>query len=243
MRRSLVCACSLFLGLGVARAQPPAPDPELPGASTGSGAPSAAAESETGPTGAEQVPASVTTSDGPASDGSNPLGGLSFTSANDPIVVEADRLEFDYEQNRLVYRGSVHVVQGDLELTAKYLTVTFDRADELERAELNRVVAQGNVVIVQGERRATGQRAVFDQATRQLILRGDPVIRDGPNEVQGDQLTVYLDEGRSVVESSPKKRVSAVLFPGDVPEGEEAGPPPEMVPEALADPAGEGGTP
>lgn len=156
-------------------------------------------------------------------DPANAFAGLSFTSADEPIIVESDRLEFDYEKNRLVYRGSVHVVQGDLELTSKVLTVTFDRADELERAQLNRVVAQGDVVIVQGERRATGQRAVFDQATRQLILRGDPVLRDGPNEVQGDRITVYLDEERSVVESSPKKRVSAVLFPGETGGEDEGG--------------------
>lgn len=163
-------------------------------------------------------------------DADSPFAGLSFTSADDPITVEADRLEFDYEQNMLVYKGNVHVVQGDLELTSKLLTVTFDRADELERAQLNRVVAQGDVVIIQGERRATGNRAVFDQDSRQLILKGDPVLRDGPNEVQGDQLTVFLDEGRSVVESSPKKRVSAVLFPGQTTGEPSEGPPPEVVP-------------
>jgi len=189
-----------------------------------------------GPTkaGAQGTPpskdASAETAPAASSDSAGAFGGLSFTSADEPIIVESDRLEFDYEKNRLVYRGSVHVVQGDLELTAKVLTVTFDRAGELERAELNRVVAQGDVVIVQGERRATGQRAVFDQATRQLILRGDPVLRDGPNEVQGDRITVYLDEERSVVESSPKKRVSAVLFPGEVREAEEGGAPPAAVP-------------
>ena len=47
-----------------------------------------------------------------------------------------------------------------------------------------------------------------------LVLGGDPVLRDGPNEVTGDRIVVYLDEGRSVVESGGKKRVSAVLYPG-----------------------------
>ncbi len=142
------------------------------------------------------------------------FGGLTFSSADDPIVVEADKLEFDYEKNRLVYTGAVHVVQGDLELRSTHLIVRFERAGEPKDAKLTRVVAQGDVVITQGERRASGERAVFDQAKRQIVLLGDPVLRDGPNEVQGDRLTVYLDEGRSVVESSPKKRVSAVLFPG-----------------------------
>ena len=76
------------------------------------------------------------------------------------------------------------------------------------------MVAQGNVVITQKTRRATGQVAVFSQTMRQLVLGGDPVLRDGPNEVTGDRIVVYLDEGRSVVESGGKKRVSAVLYPG-----------------------------
>ena len=142
------------------------------------------------------------------------FGGLSFASDGEPIVVEADRMEFDYEKNQLIYRGSVHVTQGDLELTSKQLHVTFDRAGEMESAQLQKVVARGDVEITQGERTASGDRAIFDQTSRQIVLVGDPVLRDGPNEVQGDRLTVYLDEGRSVVESSPKKRVSAVLFPG-----------------------------
>ncbi len=198
------------------------------------GAPMALAVEEEPTAAAETSPDSEASPDAEDS----PFGGLSFTSADEPIVVEADKLEFDYEKNRLIYRGSVHVVQGDLELTSKHLIVTFDRADELQKAQLNRVVAQGDVVITQGERRASGERAVFDQASRQLILRGDPVLRDGPNEVQGDRLTVYLDEGRSVVESSPKKRVSAVLFPGQV-DGQaptSGGPPPEVLPSPAVSP-------
>lgn len=158
------------------------------------------------------------------------FGGLSFASEDEPIVVEADRMEFDYEQNRLVYKGAVHVVQGDLELTSRSLHVTFARTGELERAQLEKVVALGDVVITQGERRASGHRAVFNQINRQIVLIGDPVLRDGPNEVQGDRLTVYLDEGRSVVESSPKKRVSAVLFPGA---GDDDGAEESTVPEGF----------
>jgi lipopolysaccharide export system protein LptA len=153
--------------------------------------------------------------------GGGVLGSLSFTSKDEPIVVGADQLEFDYDRNRLVYRGSVHVTQGDLELECQTLTVTYDRADDLEKAQLREVVAEGSVVITQGGRRASGDRGIFDQTTRQITLLGNPVLRDGPNEVQGDRLTVYLDEGRSVIEASPKKRVSAILYPGQV--GSEAG--------------------
>jgi lipopolysaccharide export system protein LptA len=38
------------------------------------------------------------------------------------------------------------------------------------------------------------------------------VLHDGPNQIAGDRVIVYLDEDRSVVEGGDK-RVKAVLFP------------------------------
>lgn len=187
------------------------------------------------------------------------MGQLSLGSSKDPILISADELDVDYQNNKVVYRGKVHATQGDLAIDSDTLTINFQRADAKakdaakgdakdtakgdakdaakgdakakdasppagsgsdkdlakgKRPTLRDVVAQGNVVITQKTRRATGQVAVFSQTMRQLVLGGDPVLRDGPNEVTGDRIVVYLDEGRSVVESGGKKRVSAVLYPG-----------------------------
>ncbi len=171
------------------------------------------------------------------------MGQLSLGSSKDPILISADELDVDYQNNKVVYRGKVHATQGDLTIDSDTLTINFQRADAKakdaakgdakakdasapagsgsdkdlakgKRPTLRDVVAQGNVVITQKTRRATGQVAVFSQTMRQLVLGGDPVLRDGPNEVTGDRIVVYLDEGRSVVESGGKKRVSAVLYPG-----------------------------
>jgi lipopolysaccharide export system protein LptA len=152
--------------------------------------------------------------EGASKEGDGFLGQLSLSSSNEPIVVRSDQLEFDYEANRVIYRGTVNVVQGDLAIDCKELLVNLARAGEQDDLELREVIAIGDVVITQGARRATGGRAVFDQQKRQITLLENPVLRDGPNEVAGERIVVYLDEGRSVVESSPKKRVSAILYPG-----------------------------
>lgn len=148
-----------------------------------------------------------------AGDG-NPLGQLSFNSSNEPIHVKSDELEFDYQANKVVYRGTVNVVQGDVAIDCKELVVNLARAQGKDDLQLQEVVAIGDVVITQGERKATGGRAIFDQVKRQVTLLENPVLRDGPNEVAGERIVVFLDENRSVVESSPKKRVSAILYPG-----------------------------
>lgn len=149
-----------------------------------------------------------------ASKGSAFAGGLDFGSSREPIAITADQLDFDYQKNRVTYRGTVHATQGELQIDCDTLIVNFDPADDQKQAQLREVIAQGNVVIVQGTRRATGATAVFSQTQRQIVLIGDPVLHDGPNEVSGDRIIVYVDEGRSIVESSAKKRVSAVLYPG-----------------------------
>jgi lipopolysaccharide export system protein LptA len=77
---------------------------------------------------------------------------------------------------------------------------------------LQEIVATGAVRIEQGERFATGRRAVFDQTRRILLLTGAPVLHDGPNEIAGERVVVYLDEDRSVVEGG-RRRVKAVLYP------------------------------
>ncbi len=173
------------------------------------------------------------------------LGDLSLSSRNEPIVVRSDQLEFDYQQNRVVYRGTVNVRQGDLAIDCKELIVNLTRAEGEDSLALREVVAVGDVVITQGTRRATGGRAVFDQVSRRITLLEDPVLHDGPNEVTGEKLVVYLDEGRSVFESSPQKRVSAILYPGksgesgiDLDGGSRAAPRERTAQRAGAAPAG-----
>jgi lipopolysaccharide export system protein LptA len=148
-----------------------------------------------------------------------------------PITVTAQTLEFDYKRNVVVYRGDVHAVQGDVHLHSDELTITLASADAGRasttppapdrpagdatlggRVQLREVIATGRVRIDQGERWATGGRAVFDQERRQLVLSVSPVLHDGPNQISGDRVVVYLDEDRSVVEGG-EKRVKAVLYP------------------------------
>ena len=46
------------------------------------------------------------------------------------------------------------------------------------------------------------------------MLHGRPVVTKGQDRVEGDLITIYLKEGRSVVEGGGGAPVQAVLFPG-----------------------------
>jgi lipopolysaccharide export system protein LptA len=176
-----------------------------------------------------------------------PKGGVlfdagSFGKSKEPITIIADRLEYDYKNNVVVYRGDVLATQGVTKVRSDTLTVTLAPRDngkgDSGKADppkgrgadpppargqpadppgdqgqrLQEVVAVGNVRIDNGTRWATGGRAVFEQGDRTLVLTETPVLHDGSNEVAGDRVIVYLDENRSIVEGG-RKRVKAVLYP------------------------------
>jgi len=163
----------------------------------------------------------------------------SFGKSKEPITVTADRLEYDYKANIVVYRGEVLATQGDMKLRSDTLTVTFAPRDSTpgtpgaapgppatavpaaapaapnakSNPKVQEIVAVGNVRIDDGDRWATGGRAVFEQGTRTVVLTEAPVMHEGPNEVVGERVVVFIDENRSVVEGG-RKRVKAVVYPG-----------------------------
>jgi lipopolysaccharide export system protein LptA len=148
---------------------------------------------------------------GPADQLDGLLGGFAVGGQKGPVHIDADTMEFDYKTRVLTYRGTVNVTQADMILRSDTLRVVLD-SDHADKPR--EVIAEGNVQIDKGARRATGGRAVFDNAARTVTLSEQARLQDGPNEVAGERVVVYLDEQRSVVEGG-QERVRAVLYPSD----------------------------
>jgi len=148
---------------------------------------------------------------GPANQLDGLLGGFAINGQQGPVRIDADTMEFEYKTRILTYRGDVKVTQADMTLHSDTLRVTLD-ADHADKPR--EVVAEGKVRIDKGARRATGGRAVFDNGARTVTLSEDARLHDGPNEVAGEKVVVYLDEQRSVVVGG-QERVRAILYPSD----------------------------
>jgi lipopolysaccharide export system protein LptA len=154
--------------------------------------------------------------------------GLGGTRSKEPITITSDNLEYEYKDGVIVYRGDVLAVQGEVKIRSNELRITLVKTESPKGSDaaatgplagpssskLQAVVASGNVRIDQGTRWAVGGKATFDQKNRTLVLTENPVLHDGPNEVAGDRVVVYLDQDRSVVEGG-RRRVKAVLFPDE----------------------------
>ncbi len=144
---------------------------------------------------------------------------LSLTSRKDPIHIRSHDLELFYGEKRIQYRGDVVVTQGDMTLKSDRLTVLYEDpaptvTNTSAQQRLKHIVAEGRVEITSGERRATSRKAVFNQKKRTVTLRGNAVLQEGPNQVKGDIVTVFLDENRSIVKGGKGERqVHMVLIP------------------------------
>ncbi|HLH77474.1 MAG TPA: LptA/OstA family protein [Candidatus Binataceae bacterium] len=133
-----------------------------------------------------------------------PFSPFRFTAGNGPVRIKADTLSVDYKARSVLFSGKVQATQSGATLTSQTLRVFY--ADKF--TGIDRIVAEGDVRVRQGGRWATGERAVLDEIHHTLEMTGQPVLHDGPNQVAGNRIIVYLDSQKSVVEGA-----NAVIFP------------------------------
>lgn len=138
-----------------------------------------------------------------------------------PVDVTADSMEYDSDKNTVMFRGEVEAVRGEFKMWSDILTLILkDKKGQEEKTadmgknaagDIDRVIAEKNVRFRNGAQHGTAQKATFFARKNILVLEGDPVIQDGENSIRGNVIRYFINENRSVVEGSPKKRVHAVF--------------------------------
>lgn len=145
-----------------------------------------------------------------------------FTS-KEPIEIVSDRMDAFNEKKLVIFAGHAIATQGDKQIKADRLLIYYKKdggkkdkvgGKAVEGAgDLEKIEAKGNVIVTQKQRIATGDEAVYLHDSGQIIMTGNPVLRDGKNVIKGDKVIVFVNEDRGVVESNPQKRVKAVIYP------------------------------
>jgi lipopolysaccharide export system protein LptA len=82
-------------------------------------------------------------------------------------------------------------------------------AETSKGQKIKEIIAEENVEITSTTRQATCNKAVFSDTARTITLTGNASLRDDANEVTGQKVTIYVDEGRTTVEGDP----SMILTP------------------------------
>ncbi len=136
-----------------------------------------------------------------------------------PMVINSKTLEADDKKKVVTFSGDVEAKRDDFTVFCQNLVVLYVKSSEQKGAEgvsarIDKIVATGAVKIVRAEGGvATGEKAVYYQQEEKLVLTGKPVVKQGEDFVEGDVITLFLKEDRSIVESLKDKKVRAVIFP------------------------------
>ncbi len=129
------------------------------------------------------------------------------TTSRAPIDITSDIVEASQRQNIVTFKGNVVAKQEDITLYANMIVVYYNP----DTKKLKEIQAIGNVKIVQLDRRATSNKAIFQQEENKVTLDGDAVLREGDNVIRGERVIYYVDEERSVVEPRKGGRVSTTI--------------------------------
>jgi len=140
--------------------------------------------------------------------------GFSADSDN-PIQIEADRLEVRDKDKVAVYAGNVRVRQGETVLMTTQLRVfyTGDAAGTAPGSSVSRIEARNRVIVQSGSQTATGDAAVLEMAADRITLTGNVVLTEGDNIVRGEKLVVDLKSRSARMEGD---RVQTILTPSRV---------------------------
>lgn len=152
----------------------------------------------------------------------NAFQGFSSRSEQ-PVKVEADRLEVREKEQAATFSGKVQVTQGGSRLNAQTLVVFYSSTEESGGAtdsggrQIRRFEAAGGVQVLSKDQKATGDRGVFDMPTNTVVLTGNVIVAQGTNVIRGDRLIVDLTRQTSRLETSrPSGRVEGIFTPGSV---------------------------
>jgi lipopolysaccharide transport protein LptA len=120
------------------------------------------------------------------------------------LKITADRSSWDLKSRTIQFEGNVVATRGDMKLTCARLDVWMGEGDDVEHA-----AATGGVRVTQGDRDATGREAKLTTERGELVITGEPMVREGGTSFSGERVTLWLDdermecEGCEVVVQSP----------------------------------------
>ncbi len=143
-----------------------------------------------------------------------------------PTTITSNKMTVRNQDNQAVFEGTVILTRGPLVVNSDKMIVFFhaqsgdaSQAKAVGQAKdpaavsstssrsLERVEAIGRVKIKQENSHATCQKAIYFSEEEKIIMTGDPVAWEKGTRVSGKQITIFLNEERSVVEGDTRVRI------------------------------------
>jgi len=131
-----------------------------------------------------------------------------------PILIEADKLEFNNKKGVAIYKGNVVVRQNDFTLRADevYIFLKKDKnsSKEKQTSSIDKIEAVGNVRFQKGEYSGFAEKAEYYGNGKFVKLIGNAKLEKEGNIIEGDLITYYLNTEEAFV--SGKNRVRTIII-------------------------------
>jgi lipopolysaccharide export system protein LptA len=149
-------------------------------------------------------------------------GILPGATAKDPLNIDAGKLDYFDQEQKLVYSGSVIVTNGPSTLKATRITIFLEgkgagaAAGATSNDRVKHIEADGPVTLVSKDQIGTGDRGVYDKADNKVWLTGNVTLTQGDNIVKGDRLVYDVTSGVASIQGGAGQggRVRSTFMPG-----------------------------
>ncbi|MFQ5543552.1 MAG: lipopolysaccharide transport periplasmic protein LptA [Nitrospiria bacterium] len=127
-----------------------------------------------------------------------------------PISIQSQNMTLKNIENKAVFDGAVHILQGDLSIKsdhAEVFMVTQKEGvsllkDTEAKRDVSKIVTTGNVTIENGKQRAKAEKGVYDRQKNIIILTGKPEVWEDGYHVKGKEITFFIAEEKTLVVES-----------------------------------------
>ncbi|WP_411819834.1 LptA/OstA family protein [Hyphococcus formosus] len=133
---------------------------------------------------------------------------LIANDSNEPVDITGDTAEF--QDNVAVWTGNVRVVQGEAILTTERL-----EAQISEDGNFETITAIGLVRYSNGKEAITGERAVFDDASRTITITENVIVTQGKQVMSAGKIVYWVDTGKVLFTPEAGKRIRGLFFTGE----------------------------
>ena len=138
-----------------------------------------------------------------------------------PTKITSENMKYTGKADTVVFSGKVHVARETFELWSDTLTVDLEPAASGDgkpdgskapgQGNIKKITASGTVRILSQGKEGFCGRAVYFADQGMVRMEKEPRLKDGPNEITGEVIKLYMRENRSEVVGG-KKRVEAIFF-------------------------------
>lgn len=128
--------------------------------------------------------------------------------SKEPIDITGDTAEF--QDNEAVWTGNVRVVQGETILTTERLEAALT-----DEGDFKTITAIGSVRYSNGKEAITGERAVFDDAARTIVITENVIVTQGKQIMSAGKITYWIDTGKVLFTPEAGKRIRGLFFTGE----------------------------